>query len=218
MYSTVSLPVDLLEHLLKECPGETVRWVARPYPLRVLFNELGIYFFAIPWTAFSLFWEFMALQIFLSAPEKTAKLSDSATLGMKIIFPLFGIPFVLIGFGMLLKPFLAYGHARKTIYAITNQRALILRGGSSGELHSFSLTSLSGNFEQSRRSDGSGSLFFAFDESVGKDGKTRQERHGFEHIPNVHEATFALQAAMNRARRQYPKLQTGTQPGSSAFC
>ena len=42
---------------------------------------------------------------------------------------LFGIPFVLIGFGMLLGPFWVLRKGARTLYVLTNRRLTILEGG-----------------------------------------------------------------------------------------
>ena len=44
------------------------------------------------------------------------------------LFAAFGIPFVLIGLGMLFAPLWMHRSAKRTVYAITNHRAIIIRG------------------------------------------------------------------------------------------
>jgi hypothetical protein len=43
-----------------------------------------------------------------------------------VLFPLFGVPFVLIGLGMLAAPYWMRRKAQNTVYALTDKRALIL--------------------------------------------------------------------------------------------
>ncbi len=72
-------------------------------------------------------------------------------------FWLWGIPFVVIGQYLIWGRFLyKRWDRRRTVYALTNQRALILRGAS---LQSVFLNHLS-NINESVRADASGSLEF----------------------------------------------------------
>ncbi|MBC8140345.1 MAG: hypothetical protein H7Y38_02760, partial [Armatimonadetes bacterium] len=38
-------------------PGEQLLWTGRPAPWRTVRGEWAAFVFAIPWTAFALFWE-----------------------------------------------------------------------------------------------------------------------------------------------------------------
>ena len=81
-----------LENELDE--GETVVWVGRPSTRRMLWRALPIVLFAIPWTAFAIFWTFGA------AGFKVPDFQQGFD-----FFPLFGIPFILIGLGMFSSPY-----------------------------------------------------------------------------------------------------------------
>jgi hypothetical protein len=77
--------------------------------------------------------------------------------GPPIFFVLWGIPFVVVGQFLIWGRFLAKRWDRaRTIYALTDQRVLILKGRS---LQSMYLVQLPG-ITQSSRADGSGSLEF----------------------------------------------------------
>ncbi len=83
------LPAEVEERVLGEVePGESVVWVGRPASGRFFLSMLPVLVFGVPWTAFSLFWVVMAI-------------AASPPGAMAIIFPLFGLPFVAIGAGML---------------------------------------------------------------------------------------------------------------------
>lgn len=75
-------------------------------------------------------------------------------MGLRHRFLIFGLPFVLIGLGMMAAPFYAYRKAQRTLYAITSERALIISGGIRREVKSFPLGQLKGEASKSQRSDG----------------------------------------------------------------
>jgi hypothetical protein len=103
--------------------GERVIWTGQPIPSRFASRSIGLVFFGIPWTAFALFW---------MAGASGFKMPDfSHGFG---IFPLFGLPFVLIGFGLLSSPYWMRRKARRTTYVITDQRAIVLAGGVFGSI------------------------------------------------------------------------------------
>ncbi len=78
-------------------PGERVEWIEMPIPRFFTPASTAIFLFAIPWTAFAVFWICGAAGF---------KLPDFRQGGFEL-FPLFGVPFVLIGLAMLLSVLLA---------------------------------------------------------------------------------------------------------------
>ena len=100
--------------------GERILWKSDQKP-KISRLGIGIWLLAIPWTAFALFWTAMAWFM-------TISMSDGMG-AMDYAFPLFGVPFILIGIGMLAKPALQYMAAKRTVFAITNQRVIRLYQG-----------------------------------------------------------------------------------------
>ena len=77
-----------------------------------------------------------------------------------IVFPLFGIPFVLAGLYMILGRFIHDSKKRaKTFYGLTDQRAIIISGLFSKSVKSLNLRSLS-DVSLSEKSDKSGTITF----------------------------------------------------------
>ncbi len=79
-----------------------------------------------------------------------------------IVFIVFMTPFFLAGFRMMAAPWLARRKARKNIYAITDQRAIVITGsllGSTTEVRSFTADQLK-DIRRVQREDGSGDLVF----------------------------------------------------------
>jgi hypothetical protein len=116
---TDALPRHLRDAVHAElAAGETVLWAGQPDPARSMRSSLGIVFFGVPWTAFSVFWTVMAFAM--------TRQANGTPAAFGILFPLFGVPFILVGFGMLLSPRGASSRARATAYAVTDRRVLVV--------------------------------------------------------------------------------------------
>jgi hypothetical protein len=156
-------------------PGERLRWAGRPDPLRPTLMSFGIYFFAIPWTAFAVFWMWGAAG-FGTRPVRPD--------GPWMLFPLFGLPFVLIGLGMLSAPFWAYRKAARTIYAVTNKRLLIITTGRTRSVETYAPQDIQ-FVERTERPNGSGDVLFATCYNTDSDNRPRSTKVGFFGIPGV---------------------------------
>lgn len=158
--------------------GESLRWIGEPKPSRIAWKGLPITLFGIPFTAFSVFWIFMAAD----------GINAGEDMGAFRFFPLFGIPFLLIGIGMLLAPLWLYLRSKKSVYAITSKRAIIFEGLFSFSIRSFKENKLN-KLERRQKADGSGDIIF-FKEIAESSGGTRNKGHhqkeiGFFGIPEV---------------------------------
>lgn len=98
--------------------GERLLWSASPDPRR-LKAAFGMWFFAVPWTVFSLVWTGLATAPWFSGPPH-----DAMGWGFGIAFPLFGTPFILAGLWMLNKPLHIRKEAASTIYGLTDRRLI----------------------------------------------------------------------------------------------
>lgn len=171
-----SLPADVATFVDAELqPGERMVWAGQPMPGRFARRSLGYVLFAIPWTAFALFW------IAGASGFKLPDFSHGAGL-----FPLFGVPFVLIGFGMLSSPLWMRRKARRTAYVITDRRALIFDAGAwrSTTVRSFEPHRL-GDIRRVQHADGSGDLIFERTWANDGEGGQRSTDHGFLAIMDV---------------------------------
>ncbi len=100
-------------------PGEKVLWSGQPPRKLLIFraSDLALLPFALIWTGFSLFWEVMAL----------ASVFSDGFDPFTLCFPLFGVPFVLIGVYLLFGRFVMDVFTRRrTYYALTDRRVLVL--------------------------------------------------------------------------------------------
>lgn len=155
--------------------GERVAWQGRQIA-RIALAGFGIYFFAIPWTAFALFWTTMASWGASEMQEDTGLLSWA--------FPLFGVPFILIGLGMLSAPFLPLFNKGKVIFAVTNQRILRIRVGRKLDIKSVPARRI-GQIERSENRDGSGSLKIAVRVGTDSDGDKHTEDFELGEVEDV---------------------------------
>jgi hypothetical protein len=112
---------------------EKLLWSGHPDPNRAMKSTMGIFLFGIPWTAFSIFWVAMAGMGVWSNPGKA---------GLFNAFPLFGLPFVLIGLGILSSPWVAANRAKNTHYGVTDKRVIILITGKTKTVQHFALANL----------------------------------------------------------------------------
>src|SRR5262249_38975512 len=128
--------------------NERVTWIEQPIPARAARAALPVLLFAVPWTAFSLFWMVMASGI-------ARQRADVFHLG----FAAFGLPFVAIGVGLLSSPYWAAQMARRTLYVLTDARAIILAAGwlGSTNVRSFEPSQLH-DLQREQFADGTGSL------------------------------------------------------------
>ncbi|NPA27139.1 MAG: PH domain-containing protein [Chloroflexi bacterium] len=137
--------------------GERLLWVGQPKPGIWLRPSDGFRFaFGLVWLCFSLFWEASALAMAFQAKAKGQ--GDFVVW----IFPLFGLPFVLIGLYWVVGQFWmdAWRRAR-TCYGVTDRRILILSPSlwKGRILKSLDLASL-GEITLHERGDGYGTILF----------------------------------------------------------
>lgn len=93
---------------------ERILWQGAPTPGLRLSGGLGLSAFGTVFTAFSLFWMAAAGWI------------GSGTGVIGTVFPLFGLPFLLIGLYMMVGRFVWGAYVRRgTFYTLTNRRAFV---------------------------------------------------------------------------------------------
>jgi hypothetical protein len=173
------LPRELAERVESELAhDERAAWLAQPSSRRAAARALPICIFAVPWTAFAVFWICGAAGF---------KIPDFSKGGFDL-FPLFGVPFVLIGLGMLSAPWWAARAARATAYVITDRRALII--ALSGSVRSFTAEKLK-DLERRQRPDGSGDI--VIERTVYEGSRRSSVREiGFFGIPDAKRAEDLL--------------------------
>lgn len=184
----ISIPPLLRELVDRELdPGERIEWVG--VPKKVLFQpaSLGAFLFGIPWTAFAIFW---------TAGAAWMTSQSDMEVGMFRLFPLFGVPFILVGLGMLSSPFWAMRKAGKTVYVITDRRAITFEGGRSISIRSYDPDKLT-EISRREKADGSGDIIFGQQAWTHGQGNFPIGEQGFFRIPNVREVEKRLRGLAN---------------------
>ena len=106
LFDDSSLPADLDARVRSELRDhERLLWVRQPRAGRFARQALPLVLFGIPWTAFALFW---------TAAASGMLFGGAGNGGPGSFFPLFGLPFVLIGVGMLSSPCWFIRQAKRT--------------------------------------------------------------------------------------------------------
>jgi hypothetical protein len=131
--------------------GERVVWEGRPAGgLLLTARDTFLIPFSLLWCGFAVFWEFSAV-------------SQRNGPGF---FLLFGLFFVLVGLYFVIGRFFVDAWVRgNTIYAITNQRVLILRSGPFSRFTSLAINRLP-ELSLEERADGRGTIRFQPQQAV----------------------------------------------------
>jgi hypothetical protein len=180
MDGSQTLPPALDQALRGELTaGERLLWRAQPRASR-LKGGFGIWLFAIPWTVFALAWESMALLPWLAATGTPDRLQWT----WGVVFPIFGLPFILVGFWMLWQPIGAMRKASATVYGLTNRRIMRLVAGKHREMASVLLDQI-GPMDRSEGVDGWGHLRIQTHSRVDSEGDRQTEKFEILGIPGV---------------------------------
>ncbi|MFM9977509.1 MAG: hypothetical protein ACKVOP_05610 [Sphingomonadaceae bacterium] len=180
MGPATGLAPELRHALTVAAGGERILWSGQPRAKRLI-ALFGIWVFAIPWTVFSLFWEAMALMPWFASTNTPSEIAW--TFG--IVMPIFGLPFILIGFGMLAVPFIAMARAGKTVHALTDKRLLtisVVRGTTGVTAVPIDRT---GPVETKINADGSGSLKVQTGSHIDSDGDRITDKFEINGVDDV---------------------------------
>jgi len=169
--------------------GEKLLWSGHPDPTRYLFAKSGYTFLGgLFFFGFSLLW----------------------TLGASLqggAFALFGVPFMLIGAGLVLSPFWHLLRGRNATYALTDRRAIIDFSGFMARRISVPLDQIR-FIDMRMRRDKSGDIYFK-ETAVAAEGGYATQRDGFLAIADASRVEQLLRNAIDqladaRARRGAP--------------
>lgn len=155
---------------------EKLVWSGKPDPKFFLISNIAPFLFGIPFFSFAMFWTIMAFSL-------TSK-AEGTPQAVKILFPLFGIPFILVGGAFLLSPLWGYKRGKNTWYGITDKRLIILTGNRKIKVKSYYKNDISG-YSKSVNQRGKGSIYFTRESYPAKGGRTSFRKIGFLGIENV---------------------------------
>ena len=164
-------PADVIEpELLK---GERLLWADRPISVKAHFlRALPMFLFGIPFLAFALFWTGLASS--MSNPRSGSGPADM----FGSIFPLFGIPFILVGVGLLVWPLFSAFRQNRTVYAVTDQRLIIREDILRPAVRSWPLSQAE-TMERVGDAQGPGTVYFTEKVQRTSKGGTYTEKIGF---------------------------------------
>jgi len=160
--------------------GESIYWTGTANPGRAALSALPASLFGIPFAGFAAFWISQALR----GTAAISRGSHNSFASGFAIFPLFGVPFLLIGLGIVLAPLWAYLKGRSTVYAVTNQRVLIISGGNSRSVQSYTPADILG-VEHRERPDGSGDIVIITNGIMRTNNSVSSIRATLVGVPNV---------------------------------
>lgn len=185
---------ELLKPYLER--NERLLWIGVP-KRGAVFSYFDIFLipFSIVWFGFSLLWESFALWAAVDEGELWS-----------YIFPLFGLPFVLLGYYLCIGRFFAAARRRKkTIYAFSEQRVLV-KIGEKGPMFLYmkDIPALTLN----EKKDASGSVHFNAIKDLFSDIKNdvkvasyiRSVGFAFEYIPDAKRVYEKINQLMERAK------------------
>lgn len=154
--------------------GERLLWTGQPDPRRAMVKPFAFYLFAVPWTAFSLTWETIAVHLaFTDAPALAG-----------VVMTLFGLPFVVIGLAMMAAPFWAYRTAARTIYGVTDRRVVELVSARALKVRSVDAASI-GPVTRLQREGGHGTLTIETGSSRDSEGDRVTDKFVMESVPDL---------------------------------
>jgi hypothetical protein len=198
MFDSV-LPAGLKSFAEREFAGEQLIWAARPDRRIYALMSFGIWFIAVPWTAFALFWLAFPLSalyevyagVNIGAPKGTP-------LGIVWVFAIFGIPFVLMGIGMMLIPVATLRKSWRTLYVLTNERLAVLEGGRTVEVTTIKPTDITGLLRK-EGPDGRGTLIIEMGYEKDSDGDRVRKKAELGVIDGVRQVEAMVSALKAKA-------------------
>ena len=189
----VALLPPRLETLVREEieDNEHILWLAQPMAGRFARGTL-------PLVAFGVFWMGFVIWFTISWYSHGGDKSIGSIL--------FDVPFFVVGIGMLCSPLWAIWKAKRTVYVITDQRAIVFEGGLSTKVRTFKPDHFA-NIERRQRRDGSGDIVFEHRAVQGGEGQSAWPV-GFLAIANVKEVEDLLrEVAQAHEAREHQQEQ-----------
>jgi hypothetical protein len=185
MLNGQQIPAKLRRQIERELePGEFIQWVEQPLP-RFFTGQSATYFLmGIPFTAFAIFW--MCGAAGFKVPDLRERIK------FEHLFALWGVPFILVGLWMLSSPLREWLKAFRTVYLITDKRAISIESGWFTTIRNYTPAQLKDIYRKERQ-DGTGDVVITTRLRRGNEGNSWIEEIGFMNIRNPREAERLLQ-------------------------
>jgi hypothetical protein len=161
--------------------GESLLWSGPANPGRSAMSALPAALFGIPFAGFA----FVSMS---NAYRNTHNLANhhNALPGGLSLFPLFALPFLLIGLGVMLMPLWVYLKGRSGVYAVTNRRVMVISGTTTRSVKSITPTDIA-EVDHRERPDGTGDVLIRTNTVVRTNNGTTQITVGLFGVPDVKE-------------------------------
>jgi len=181
--------------------GEDLWYAGMPSPSHTGRRMWPIAIFGVFFGGFAAFWITMAAAgTWFGGAQSGGGTGSGAASGVFMLFPLFGLPFLLVGLGMIASPWWAAGRARRSVCCVTSRRAMQIRCGSTLHVQSWTPDDLT-EITKSVHADGTGTLLFARSQVARSRGRSRTVAIGFYGVPDprtCEEALLALRPERER--------------------
>ena len=197
------LPPDVHRRVQDELqPGERLVWAEQPNPRAYARGAWAISVFGVVFTGFAVLWISVAGGMLWFGHR--SPLDEGGFMSLLACLPLWGVPFLVIGLGMICAPIWMRRAAGRTVYALTDRRAIVWRAKALRgeiEVRSFQPAEL-GELTRVERTDGTGDLVFREIVSTGYDSdgdrRTTRTRLGFIGIERVRDVEDLLRKTLMR--------------------
>jgi len=203
MLSHDQIPEELRKRAERELEsGEQIQWIQMPAPRGFNSRSKNAFLFGLLWLAFALFW-------MVSGSMGTWSLGRIEL--FQVLFPMMGTPFILVGLWLLSSPIWAYRAALRTVYVITNRRAITITADRSIAVRSYPPASLS-DLKTKNTGHGIGDIIFSRRSWIDSIGHSHSENMGFLQVrdpQNVH-------AILRQLAQNTPALSA--EPDESRHC
>lgn len=155
---------------------EKLLWDGEPAAgIRVRGGDIAQSVFGLFFGGFAIFWVTMA-----SSMMSGSSFGDD--MGFFRFFPLFGVPFIIVGAYMVIGQYFWKAFVRsRTRYALTTKRAFIAKSAWGRSLKSFSI---SADTQLEYEPGQEATIWFAKEERRGSKGRRYTVKKGFEYIPD----------------------------------
>jgi hypothetical protein len=186
------LPPELATRVESElAQGERLVWVGQPLPGLYRLQSIPMLIIGIFFLGFSLLWLALTAGVGLIGAGAAGQADPAAGLGIGgffSCFALFGLLPLAIGIFLVTAPLWTGSMARRTVYALTDRRAIIFEPQlfRTVQVRSYTAAGL-GAMSRTERGDGSGDLVFDEYTTRGSNNSTTTTRRGFLAIANVHQ-------------------------------
>jgi hypothetical protein len=180
-------------------PGEELWYAGMPKPWCSARKALPIAVFGLFFGGFAAFWITMAAAgVWFGGMTAKEDAGSKVVSGVFMLFPLFGLPFLLVGLAMISSPWWIARKARRTACCVTSERAMQLTLGRATVVRSWSADEID-EVSKTIYADGTGSIQFARSSMQTSKGRMRTVSEGFDGIPDPRACEDALRALKDRA-------------------